>query len=120
MKPLRLFLALFCLLVAIWLVLPTLVIIPMSFNQNKSLAFPPSGFSWQWYENFLTNPDWSSSFFNSLRIATVVALIATLIGTLAALGLSRMKHAGGGILRWWPDTQRQSTVRSMRAQRKSR
>ncbi|MFC2250597.1 ABC transporter permease [Labrys portucalensis] len=99
MKPLRLFLALFCLLVAIWLVLPTLVIIPMSFNQNKSLAFPPSGFSWQWYENFLTNPDWSSSFINSLRIATIVALIATLIGTLAALGLSRMKHAGGGILR---------------------
>ena len=95
----RLILALFCLLVAIWLVLPTLVIIPMSFNANKSLAFPPVGFSWQWYENFFTNPDWSASFFNSLRIAAFVAVAATVIGTLAALGLSRMKRSAAGILR---------------------
>jgi putative spermidine/putrescine transport system permease protein len=99
MKPLRLILGLFCLLVAVWLVLPTLVIIPMSFNQNKSLAFPPTGFSWQWYANFFTNPDWSTSFFNSLRIAAIVAVIATIIGTLASLGLSRMRHSGAGVLR---------------------
>ncbi|MDH6232378.1 putative spermidine/putrescine transport system permease protein [Mesorhizobium soli] len=99
MKPFRIILGLFCLLVAIWLVLPTLVIIPMSFNEKKSLAFPPSGFTWQWYENFFTNPDWSSSFFNSLRVAAIVAVTATIVGTLAALGLSRMKHAGAGILR---------------------
>ncbi|PSJ63586.1 ABC transporter permease [Pseudaminobacter soli (ex Li et al. 2025)] len=99
MKPFRIILGLFCLLVAIWLVLPTLVIIPMSFNEKKSLAFPPSGFTWHWYENFFTNPDWSSSFFNSLRVAAIVAVTATIVGTLAALGLSRMKHAGAGILR---------------------
>jgi len=99
MKPFRIILGLFCLLVAIWLVLPTLVIIPMSFNEKKSLAFPPSGFTWHWYENFFTNPDWSSSFFNSLRVAAIVAVAATVVGTLAALGLSRMKHVGAGILR---------------------
>jgi putative spermidine/putrescine transport system permease protein len=95
----RVLLGLFCLLVAIWLVAPTLVIVPMSFNEKKSLAFPPSGFSWQWYANFFTNPDWSTSFFNSLRIAAIVAVVATFVGTLAALGLSRMKHSGAGILR---------------------
>ncbi|MBA3446629.1 MAG: ABC transporter permease [Pseudaminobacter sp.] len=98
-SPFRILLGLFCLLVAIWLVAPTLVIIPMSFNEKKSLAFPPSGFSWQWYANFFTNPDWSTSFVNSVRVAAIVAVVATVIGTLASLGLSRMKHSGAGILR---------------------
>jgi putative spermidine/putrescine transport system permease protein len=99
MSPPRILLGLFCLLVAIWLVAPTLVIVPMSFNEKKSLAFPPSGFSWQWYANFFTNPDWTTSFFNSLRVAGIVAVAATFVGTLAALGLSRMKHSGAGLLR---------------------
>lgn len=99
MKPFRIILGLFCLLVAIWLVMPTLVVIPMSFNEKKSLAFPPAGFSWQWYQNFFTNPEWSRSFFNSLRVAAIVSVVATIVGTLAALGLSRMKHSGAGILR---------------------
>ncbi|MBS7543841.1 ABC transporter permease [Ancylobacter oerskovii] len=99
-KHTRLILGLVCLLVAVWLVAPTLVVIPMSFNANKSLAFPPVGFSWQWYENFLTNPDWSSSFFNSLKVATLVAVLATVLGTLAAFGLDRMRSAtASGILR---------------------
>jgi putative spermidine/putrescine transport system permease protein len=99
MKPFRIILGLFCLLVAIWLIMPTLVVIPMSFNDKKSLAFPPSGFSWQWYANFFTNPEWSNSLLNSLKVASIVAVVATFIGTLAALGLSRMKHSGAGILR---------------------
>ena len=54
MKPLtRVLLGLACLLVAVWLVAPTLVVVPMSFNGNKSLAFPPQGFSWQWYRELL-------------------------------------------------------------------
>ncbi|MEI5677861.1 ABC transporter permease [Mesorhizobium sp. CGMCC 1.15528] len=99
MKPFRIILGLFCLLVAVWLIMPTLVVIPMSFNDKKSLAFPPSGFSWQWYANFFTNPEWSNSLLNSLKVASIVAVVATFIGTLAALGLSRMKHSGAGILR---------------------
>lgn len=96
----RILLGLFCVLIAIWLVAPTLVLIPMSFNANKSLAFPPTGFSWQWYENFLTNPDWSSSFMASLKVASLVAVTATILGTLAAFGLDRMKSAAlGGVIR---------------------
>ncbi|TPM33078.1 ABC transporter permease [Mesorhizobium sp. B2-3-5] len=100
MKPLtRAILGLVCLLVAIWLVAPTLVVVPMSFNGNKSLAFPPQGFSWQWYQNFLTNPDWSSSFLNSLKVASIVAVLATVLGTLAAFGLDRMKARPANLLR---------------------
>jgi putative spermidine/putrescine transport system permease protein len=100
MRPLtRLFLSLVCLLVAIWLVAPTLVVVPMSFNENKSLAFPPQGFSWQWYQNFATNPDWSNSFLNSLKVASIVAVLATVLGTLAAFGLDRMKAGPASLLR---------------------
>ncbi|MGX5826774.1 ABC transporter permease [Mesorhizobium sp. 43Arga] len=100
MKPLtRLLLGLVCLLVAIWLVAPTLVVVPMSFNENKSLAFPPQGFSWQWYQNFATSPEWFASFLNSLKVASVVAVLATVLGTLAAFGLDRMKAGPAGLLR---------------------
>jgi putative spermidine/putrescine transport system permease protein len=95
----RVLLGLFCLLVAVLLLAPTLVVIPMSFNGNKSLAFPPVGFSWQWYDNFFTNPDWTTSFTNSLIIALIVAVGATVIGTLAAFGVSRAAARAGGLLR---------------------
>ncbi|QRI61707.1 ABC transporter permease (plasmid) [Shinella sp. PSBB067] len=95
----RVLLGLFCLLVAILLLAPTLVVIPMSFNGNKSLAFPPTGFSWQWYENFFTNPDWTTSFANSLIIALIVAVVATVVGTLAAFSVTRAAARTGGLLR---------------------
>ena len=95
----RVLLGLFCLLVAVLLFAPTLVVIPMSFNGNKSLAFPPVGFSWQWYDNFFRNPDWTTSFSNSLIIALIVAVVATVVGTLAAFGVSRAAARTGGLLR---------------------
>jgi putative spermidine/putrescine transport system permease protein len=100
MKPTtRVILGLLCLLIAVWLVAPTFVVVPMSFNEKKSLAFPPDGFSWQWYQNFFTNPDWSSSLFSSLKVASVTAVVATIVGTLAAFALDRMKSRASGFLR---------------------
>lgn len=95
----RLLLGLTCLLIAIWLVAPTLVVIPMSFADKKSLAFPPTGFSLQWYENFFTNPQWFGSLVTSAKVAVMVALVATVIGTMAAIGIERMKSRTGGLIR---------------------
>lgn len=95
----RLLLGLTCLLIAIWLVAPTLVVIPMSFADKKSLAFPPTGFSLQWYENFFTNPQWFGSLVVSAKVALMVAVAATVIGTMAAIGIERMKSRTGGLIR---------------------
>lgn len=95
----RLLLGLTCLLIAIWLVAPTLVVIPMSFADKKSLAFPPTGFSLQWYENFFTNPQWFGSLVVSAKVALMVAVAATVIGTMAAIGIERMKSRAGGLIR---------------------
>lgn len=76
--------------VGIWLAAPTLVVIPVSFNEQRSLAFPPKGFSLRWYENFFTNPQWLGGLLNSVQIALLTSVVATVIGTLAAYGLSKV------------------------------
>lgn len=81
-------------LVAVYLILPTLVVIPMSFSAGTTFQFPPDEWSLRWYENFFTDDRWITALTNSLRVAVVVMLLATVIGTAAAVGLSR---AGG---RW--------------------
>lgn len=98
-KRLHLFLGIVCALIALWLIAPTLVIIPMSFNEKKSLAFPPSGFSLQWYQNFWNGSEWWKSFLSSLKIAALVSVISTVVGTLAAIGLQKIKGKLAGAIR---------------------
>lgn len=78
-----------CGFIALWLIAPTLVVIPLSFTADKSLAFPPRGVSLQWYENFFTHPQWIGGLLNSIQIALLVGIIALVLGTLAAYGLSK-------------------------------
>lgn len=86
----RLVLYIICTPIALWLVAPTLVVLPLSFTADRSLAFPPRGFSLRWYENFFSNSQWLGGLLNSLQIALLVAIIATILGTMAAYGLSKI------------------------------
>jgi putative spermidine/putrescine transport system permease protein len=76
-------------IVLFFLIAPILAIMPLSFNAGSYFSYPMTGFSMRWYEKALTNPDWQLAFFNSLGIGAVSTLLATALGTLAALGLSR-------------------------------
>lgn len=80
------------------LILPILVVIPISFTSESNFSFPPVGFSTQWYENFLTSPQWLSSLWASLQVGLISAIIATLIGTMAAIALSRSAPSLAGLL----------------------
>jgi putative spermidine/putrescine transport system permease protein len=89
--------------VVTWIVLllvnlPFLVIIPTSFTAAGYLSFPPEGFSWQWYTMILDRPEFVDSFWFSLKLAAITAVLATLIGTLAAFALAKYKFRGSGIL----------------------
>jgi putative spermidine/putrescine transport system permease protein len=77
-------------LVALYFILPTLIVIPMSFSSASTFQFPPKDFSLRLYENFLTNPAWLSSLGNSIVVAILASLLATTVGTAAALGLHRL------------------------------
>lgn len=79
----------FCCLAMVLLIGPTLVVIPISFSSANFLSYPLPGFSLQWYEKVLAPRPWMSALANSLIVGLGAMVLATILGTLAALGLSR-------------------------------
>lgn len=79
----------FCLLAMVFLIGPTFAIIPISFSSANFLSYPLPGFSLQWYEKILQPQPWMAALRNSLIVGAGATVLATLLGTLAALGLSR-------------------------------
>ena len=79
----------FVALVLVFLVLPSLIVIPMSLGEESYIAFPPKGLTLKWYQAFLTDSDWIRATWFSLGIALATTAAATLIGTLASIALVR-------------------------------
>ena len=73
------------------LVAPMAVVVPLSFTAGSLLIFPLPGLSTQWYAEFFTHPQWVNSLRNSFLIALPTTLLSTAVGTLAAIGLSRLR-----------------------------
>jgi putative spermidine/putrescine transport system permease protein len=85
----RLTLGLFTVAVCVFLVAPSLVVVPMSFSSAELLVFPPPGYSLRWYANFFERPEWTLAGRNSFVVAALTTVLATGLGTMAALGLVR-------------------------------
>lgn len=85
-------------LTLLFLVLPILVIVPLSFSDGSFLAYPIRGYSLRWYINLFTSDDWMSTIKNSFIVAPFATLLATFLGTLAALGLTRAEFKGKAVL----------------------
>jgi mannopine transport system permease protein len=81
-----------------FLMLPTLVIIPMSLSSGEYMEFPPRGLSLRWYQAFFADPEWLAATFFSLKIALSTTLAAAVIGTLASLALVRGQVVGKPII----------------------
>src|SRR3989304_405037 len=84
----------FCGAVFLYLILPVLVVVPMSFSSSRYLQFPPPGLSLRWYTNYLGDPEWTGATVRSLSVAALVTAICTVVGTMAALGLVRGTFRG--------------------------
>jgi len=97
-QPRRILMAALGALTVFYLLAPTLVIVPMSFTNAQILSFPPEGFSLQWYEHMLTDRQWSTGIVNSLIVGLLTAALATVLGTLAALGISRGRFPGRSLV----------------------
>ncbi|TCO81031.1 putative spermidine/putrescine transport system permease protein [Plasticicumulans lactativorans] len=87
-----------CGLVLLYLVLPILVIVPLSFNSSSFLTYPLSGFSMRWYEEFFGSHEWMMALKNSLIVAPSATVLATCFGTLAAVGLTRGEFPGKALV----------------------
>ena len=93
-----LFIRLFAALVLIYVVLPTFVIVPLSFSSESFLSFPPPGWSFRWYEQLAAQPDYIIALTNSLKIGFPSAALATVLGTMAALALVRGRLPGRDLM----------------------
>lgn len=89
----------FCvLLVLAFLCVPALFLVPVSFTEDGFMAWPPRGFSWQWYESVLKSDLWLMATARSFIIAVLAASLGTLIGVPAAFFMSRQRFAAKGAL----------------------
>lgn len=79
-------------LVFAFLLLPLIFVVVSSFGASPMLAFPPTSFTFDWYRNI------PAAFLSGLKVSLIVALwtalIAAIVGTCAALALSRGRFRG--------------------------
>lgn len=94
----RLPLILFAGLVMLLLVLPSLIVVPMSFSAGDYLEFPPSEWSLRWYDTYFASSLWQSATSISLIAALCTALLASLLGTAAAWGLRLLGRGASPLL----------------------
>lgn len=74
-------------LVMVFLVAPTLIVVPMSFSDSQYLEFPPAVWSTRWYDHYFSSPEWMAATRTSLLAALLTTLVATPLGVMAAYGL---------------------------------
>ena len=78
----------------VFLYLPTVILISMSFNPNPLPEFPPSGFTTEWYSAAWENANLRQSIVNSLIVAGIVAIVTPIIGVMASYALARRTFKG--------------------------
>jgi len=75
--------------IALYLLLPVIVVVATSVTTTAYPVFPPRGFTLQWFERFLMTPEFMSGVRLSAMLALSATVIATCLGTAAAIGLAR-------------------------------
>ena len=84
-------------LIFLFLYLPIGVLIVLSFNNSKSKVHW-GGFTLNWYKRLFSSSSIMEAFYTTILITLASALIATLLGTMAALGIDAMKKRGQAIM----------------------
>ncbi len=94
-----------CFAIFFFLLAPILIMIPLSFNARPFFTFTremltlnPEGFSLRWYQDLFSSESWMRSIRNSFIIGIASTILATTLGTLAALGLSRSQMPFKGLI----------------------
>ena len=81
-----------------FLMLPVFVIIPLSFSDSSFLAYPIDNWSLRWYDDMFASSAWTQAAKNSFIVAPIATVLATVLGTLAAMGLAGARFAGKGFI----------------------
>ena len=88
----RLWLYIVAAVIMLLLVIPTFIVIPMSFSDSQYLEFPPEHWSMRWYNVYFESSKWMRATVTSLQIGVLTMLVATPMGTAAAYALFVSGH----------------------------
>lgn len=80
------------------LISPVLLVIATSFTTATYLSFPPIGFTFKWYEVALQKQDFLNSFYFSLYVGILSCVLATILGALASIALTRFRVIGHSVI----------------------
>jgi putative spermidine/putrescine transport system permease protein len=94
----RIALGLMCAPIFLFLVLPLVVVFPLSLSSAPYLQFPPPGFSLRWYQSYFGDPVWIDATIRSLVIAATTTLGSLLVGMPLAFSLVRGRYPGRMLL----------------------
>jgi putative spermidine/putrescine transport system permease protein len=75
--------------IVLYLVFPVIVVLGISFSSGNFLGFPPPGLSLRWYQAIINDPEWVSALFVTLKVGSLAAALATILGVPAAFALVR-------------------------------
>ncbi|NSZ87713.1 ABC transporter permease subunit (plasmid) [Agrobacterium tumefaciens] len=78
--------AIYLVLISSYILLPLLILFPVSFSSADVLIFPPPGFSLRWFETILGSSEWMGAALTSLRIGIATCILSLLLAILAVLG----------------------------------
>jgi putative spermidine/putrescine transport system permease protein len=84
--------------IALWLIAPVFVIVPLSFTGKMSFAFPPHSSSTRWYSEFFGTSQWYGALELSIKAALLATLLSVTLGTAAVIGLVRGRVPGRRIV----------------------
>lgn len=88
-----------CGLMSLFLLLPILFIVALSFGSSRWLAFPPPAWTFKWYEALFADPRWLTAALTSAKIGLVVMVVSVVLGLLASFALVRGTFRGRAVLR---------------------
>lgn len=89
MAPTQVFGGLLLVLVLAFLLVPVVIAIPMSLGTERFLQFPPRDLTLKWYGEFFTDAEWRAATVFSVKVAALTTVLSVLVGTLAAVALTR-------------------------------
>jgi putative spermidine/putrescine transport system permease protein len=75
--------------IIVYLIFPVIVVLAISFSSGNFLLFPPPGLSLRWYQAIAGDPEWVSALIVTLKVGSLSALLATVLGVPAAFALVR-------------------------------
>jgi putative spermidine/putrescine transport system permease protein len=88
----------FCALVYFFLLLPLLVVFPISLSSAPYMQFPPPGLSWQWYERYLDDPQWIDATVRSLYVGVATMALSLALGVPLSFSLARGLYRGRALV----------------------